>query len=381
MDNFHLHRIQRMTQSPAAENITPGLEAAMYLHWITCYEHDPEKFALLEPQLPELRKQVADYQELAAQETAAHLELMAATQEGGGEVRGTRDFEPAPLQPPPGRVTTPGVQFGYNWVLFYWEEPAEGGKPWGYRVYRCDRQSAPVLVATVCEPEALLQEQPENVKLYYYATAFNGAGESVKGVEFGLKLNAPDEEESPAAGTGQTRTVNIPAHEKPIRQELGAAMMTFMQKLAATRLGNDEEDSVMRQVATEEYRQAVEHAASRGVEVSLCWHTLAVWTEDGRERIGYFSRALECSRAESAASPPQSAIERWSAVHMEADCLFEIGRVHFHEGAPEAARNFLSEALPLSQLTEALRAEAGIGHEDRLEGRIAELFLQLPDGS
>lgn len=386
MPKFILHRIVRMNQNPGAENITAGLEAAAYLHWITCHEHDPKRFALLKPQLPELRKQVAEYFELAAQETDAHLELMAAAQEEGGEARGTRDFKAAVEKMPPGQATGVGVQFGYNWVLLYWKAPARGGKPWGYRVYRTDKKSAPVLVATVCEPEALLPEQPEGVKLHYYAAAFNGRGEGPPSAEIGLMLNAPDEKEPSRAlpgsldlKRGQASKAAFPKHELPIRRELGAAMLAFVQKLGATRLGNDEEDSVMRQVATEEYRQAVEKAAGQGIEVSLCWHTLASWTEDGRERIGYFSRALDCMRAETAAAPPAAPREKWSAVHTEADCLFEIGRVHFHEGAPDAARSFLSEALPLAQRADELRVAAGLDHDDRLEGRIAELLLQLPD--
>jgi hypothetical protein len=63
---------------------------------------------------------------------------------------------------------------------------------------------------------------------------------------------------------------------------------------------------------------------------------------------------------------------------MQADCLFEIGRVHFHEGAPEAARRFLGEALPLAQKADALQAAAKVA-DDRLEGRIAELLLRLPE--
>ncbi len=164
--------------------------------------------------------------------------------------------------------------------------------------------------------------------------------------------------------------MNFPDHEMPIRRELGDAMIQFVRKLTQTRLGNDEEDSVMRQVATEEYRQAVEKAARQNIEVSLCWHTLATWTEDGKERIGYFARALECQRAESAATPPKTAKQRWCAIHMEATCLFEIGRVHFHEGSPEAAGRFLKEALPLTQQADALQAEAEVG-DDRLEGRIS----------
>lgn len=380
MSRFHIHRIQRMVQNPAQEKITPGLEAAAYLHWITLHESDPEKYSNVAEQLPKLRQEVGDYLRLTARETAAHLELMAATQRGSGAAVGTRDFQSAAsAEQPPGRVESVSAQFGLNWVLVYWEPPSKGGKPWGYRVYRTDKRGEPVLVATVVEPEALLPEQPQKVKWYYYVTVFNGAGESEKSGEFGLMLNAPDEQDDTKVMEPAESTPAFPKHELPIRRELGQAMMTFMRKLCETRLGNDEEDSVMRQVATEEYRQAVEKAARQNVEVSLPWHTLAVWTEDGKERIGCFSRALECVRAESAARAAKTARERWSAVHMEADCLFEIGRVHFHEGAMEAARRFLTEALPLAQKTEKLRASAGVTNEDRLEGRIAELLLQLPE--
>src|SRR5579864_9556793 len=103
MSKFLLHRIRRMSVNPAAENITPGLEAAAYLHWITCHEREPERFICVEPQLPVLRKHLADYLELTARETAAHLELMATTKESVGEVTGTRDFERASFQPAPGR--------------------------------------------------------------------------------------------------------------------------------------------------------------------------------------------------------------------------------------------------------------------------------------
>lgn len=172
--------------------------------------------------------------------------------------------------------------------------------------------------------------------------------------------------------------MTYPDHELPIRRELGQALTKFMSELIAAGLGTGEMDSVMRQIATEKYREAVEKAAAKGIEVSMCWHTLGVWTEEGKERIGYFSRALDCIRGESAATPPKTDVEKWSAVHTEADCLFEIGRIHAHEGLPEVARQFLSEALPLAQKADTLRPAAKT-KDDRLEGRIAELLLQLPD--
>src|SRR6266404_2715518 len=135
-------------------------------------------------------------------------------------------------------------------------------------------------------------------------------------------------------------------------------------------------DDVLHRVATEKFRRAVEKAADHKIEASLSWHTLAFCTEEGKERIGYFSRALECRRAETAASPPKTPTEIWMDVSTQADCLFQIGRVHFYEGAFDAARRFLTKALPLAQAAEALEAAAGVPN-DRLEGRIAELLLQL----
>ena len=233
MPKFLLHRIQRMVNKPAEEKITPGLEAAAYLHWITCFEHDPKKFVAVEPQLPELRKHLADYLELTARESAAHLELMAATQQGGSEAVGTKDFQAAPAQAVPGRVEKIGAQFGLSWVLLYWDAPPGGGKPWGYRVYRTDKRSAPVLVATVTETEALLPGEPQQVKLYYYVTAFNAAGECLPSPDFGLMLNNSMEAETspPVSSPEKTSAPSFPAHEMPIRRELGTAMMEFVQKL------------------------------------------------------------------------------------------------------------------------------------------------------
>jgi hypothetical protein len=119
-------------------------------------------------------------------------------------------------------------------------------------------------------------------------------------------------------------------------------------------------------------------ASAGGVDVSLCWHTLAIWMEEGKDRIGCFSRALECMRAEMASPLPGQIIEPWGSVHLEAECLYEIGRVHAHEGSPEIARCFLEEALLLAQRADALRDPKKVP-DDRLEGRIAAMLLQLPE--
>ncbi|MEA2922832.1 MAG: hypothetical protein QOF07_2802, partial [Bradyrhizobium sp.] len=136
----------------------------------------------------------------------------------------------------------------------------------------------------------------------------------------------------------------MPAPERKLRKKLGDAMMGFVAQI--TKMATDDLetrepgaprvinfDEPMRRHITEIYRQAVEEAAAQGIESAICWHTLAVWTEEGKERIGYFSRALEC--VESGRDDhlrPRNANRKWNDVHMRAECLFEIGRVHAHEG-------------------------------------------------
>lgn len=169
----------------------------------------------------------------------------------------------------------------------------------------------------------------------------------------------------------------IPPDKKKIRQRLGSAMIEFVQWIGQN---PGEMDDVMREVKLALYREVIDEAAAQGIENALVWHTYAIWSNDGPERIECFTRALACNESKrDAAFEPSGARYDWNQVHMRADCLFEIGRVHFHEGDPVVARGFLLRALPLAQEAERLRAAAGVTNEDRLEGRIAELLLQLPE--
>ena len=154
-------------------------------------------------------------------------------------------------------------------------------------------------------------------------------------------------------------------------------MIKFVTWLGENRM--DGWDEVIRRVETEKYRQAVAKAARDGIEVSLTWHTLGVWTELGKERIGCFSRALACVRAEAASQPATQPLQAWTYAHTEADCLYEIARVHAHEGAPDAARRFLEEALPIAQRADSMRVAAKLKATEDIEGKVAALLLQLPD--
>ena len=169
----------------------------------------------------------------------------------------------------------------------------------------------------------------------------------------------------------------IPPAKKKIRERLGAAMIDFVKWVAAN---GAEMDDVMREVELARFRKVIDEAEAQGVVNALVWHTYAMWSNDGPERIDCFTRALACNESKrDKLFEPSGPRYDWNQVHMRADCLFEIGRVHFHEGDPAVARDFFIRALSLAQEAERLRAAAGVTNEDNLEGRIAELLLQLPD--
>lgn len=166
--------------------------------------------------------------------------------------------------------------------------------------------------------------------------------------------------------------------EKP-SERVGQAMMTFVQQMVAF---SQTDDQAMRQVHTEHYRREVHRAYDAGFEHSIVWHTLAIWTEEGKERIGYFANTLRCLEAEKS-ELAKSVRGLWTNAHTRAECLFEIGRVHAAEGDPNVARDFLEQARAFLPIIDIIREgcieEGFTPAEDRLEGRIAEILLQLPD--
>ena len=170
---------------------------------------------------------------------------------------------------------------------------------------------------------------------------------------------------------------DTPAQEAA-RKKLGEALVAFIKGLATS--AGSTGDDVMRRVHTENFRIAVDRAAAQGVEASFAWTTLGAWMEEGKERIGCFSRALEVMKKEP---KPQTAHALWSRAHMLVECHYEIGRVHAHEGDPEVAREFLEKARSfifamVMSREEANKEGANIA-DDHIEGKIAALLLQLPD--
>lgn len=166
------------------------------------------------------------------------------------------------------------------------------------------------------------------------------------------------------------------SHESPaqkaVRQKLGMAFFGLLPNLPPFRKPSDPRVDK----AVNAYREVVEEAAALGVEAATAWHTLGTWTRDGWQRVEHFTRALKCMEQEKEQGLANE--KTASSLRQEAECLYEIGRVHFHLGTPGDARDFLLRALPLAQDADRL-ADDPDPRSTMLEGSIAELLLKLPD--
>jgi hypothetical protein len=132
----------------------------------------------------------------------------------------------------------------------------------------------------------------------------------------------------------------------PIDRELGLAMVAFVEH---TQDWFETRDTVMLDVHVEEYRQAVIDAADRGFENALAWHTLGMWTDIGKQRIGCFARAIEVSKKEMATNRQPGPMRHWDSTFRQADSYYEIARVHAIEGLADVALKFLDRALASSR--------------------------------
>lgn len=161
--------------------------------------------------------------------------------------------------------------------------------------------------------------------------------------------------------------------DMPINRELGLATVAFVQH---TNAWFETRDDVMLNVHVEEYRQAVMMAADRGFESSLAWHTLGMWTETGKQRIGCFARAIETNRKEAAKTRSTGPMQHWTRAFRQADSYFEIARVHGVEGLAEVALEFLGRALVLSREADDW-ADKGNLHVFSVTKKILKLDKQI----
>lgn len=142
----------------------------------------------------------------------------------------------------------------------------------------------------------------------------------------------------------------------------------------------DNKDDLALQALTETFRAQVHQAAAAGVETSITWHSLGMWTRDSQQRIACFGQALNCIAKEEIQSPPVDELGRWTYLHYKALCRFEIARAFATQARFIDARNFLEEALPYARAAEDMPCRGSIS-EGNLEGKIAgELMLLEVEG-
>ncbi len=138
----------------------------------------------------------------------------------------------------------------------------------------------------------------------------------------------------------------------------------------------DNKDELALQAVIQIFRAQVERAAGAGIETSITWHSLGMWTWDADERVQCFGRALNCIAKEELESSPADELGRWTFVHYKALCRFEIARAYSAQGRMTEARSFLEEALPYARAAEDMSVRGQV-LEGNLEGKIAGELLLL----
>lgn len=140
----------------------------------------------------------------------------------------------------------------------------------------------------------------------------------------------------------------------------------------------DHHDDTALRAVVESFGLQVQKAAKAGVETSITWHSLGMWTVEAAERISCFTHALACIAREEMECPAGDDLARWTYAHYKALCRFEIARAFAGQGQTATARSFLEQALPFARAAEDMPVQ-GPTLEGSLEGRIAgELLLLEP---
>lgn len=128
--------------------------------------------------------------------------------------------------------------------------------------------------------------------------------------------------------------------------------------------------------ATERFRAQVVAAAAAGVEASVAWLSLGLWSFEPEERLICFGRMLKCMEREEGESPSTDELGRWTYAYYNAFGRFEIARALVRDGKKKDAKLFLEQALPFARSAEDMSVQ-GEAFEGNIEGKIAGELLLL----
>jgi hypothetical protein len=169
------------------------------------------------------------------------------------------------------------------------------------------------------------------------------------------------------------KTASIEQRRQSVEQRLYRHWREFLD-LSHQSLDRDDEATL--EAAREKFRAQVAKAAAAGVECSVTWFSLGLWSFDNDERIRCFGRTLTCMTEEERRSPATDDLGRWTYAHYNALCRFELARSFANEGHRKEAKTLLAEALPYARAAEDMPVR-GEAFEGNLEGRIAGELLLL----
>lgn len=194
--SFRLHRIRKALADPAEEPMTHALLAALWAHWKSLYDSNPEKFASLREHLEPMTAQLQEAQDADEQHIGHKLTLWEAKRAAfhldvtlGGAPGAT-----GPLH---------SADWGTHWVLFDWKPAETGALTWGYRVERSADNQVFYPVEICVEPEVALLNQPQGQKFYYRVMAFNGFGDGPASPVFSLQFDPALVDEETGQGPAQ----------------------------------------------------------------------------------------------------------------------------------------------------------------------------------
>jgi hypothetical protein len=138
----------------------------------------------------------------------------------------------------------------------------------------------------------------------------------------------------------------------------------------------DRDDAVGIEKATEKFRAQVAEAAAAGVEASVAWLSLGLWSFDNEERLICFGRMLKCLEREEVKQPSTDALGHWTYAYYNAFGRFEIARALVYQGRARDAKLFLEQALPFARAAEDMEVR-GEAFEGNIEGKIVGELLLL----
>jgi hypothetical protein len=184
--SFLLTRIRRVLADPPEEKFTHHVGAAICAHWKTLFTN-PQFVG--DKMTDELRAMFAEQQRCCEDAEQKH-QIYVAAQLALWEAKRDAFQLDATLGGKPGQPGPLGSSdYGTHWILFDWKPPETGGPVWGYKIERSVDNRNFYLTDMGVEPEITLQHQPQNVKLYYRALAFNGWGDGPPGPVFGIRFD------------------------------------------------------------------------------------------------------------------------------------------------------------------------------------------------